>query len=201
MRTTALAVALTVATPVLALAQDDAGLSSLMAACSPIAATGESIRADLSDAGWSAETVQSGIADMLDLIGSHMWSFMADAPVDAQLGAVNDVAVALRASLADPVFGEIYTRPGEVVVLLTQGVNISCFWAGGEGDIFAARVADVGGFPTPDAPSAVTTASRIQTVEAGGQDWTRIESYAVLTEDGRAGPYPAAARLDRSPVQ
>ena len=198
MRAAPLALALMLAGP--ALAQDSAGVDDMMAACAPISASSGSIRADLVGAGWSAETLQSGAQTLRDLLGSHMWSFAGGAPVADQLASIDQYYVAFVASLNDPAFGQIYARADGAIVVLSQGTNLSCFWAGEESDVFAERVAAVGGFPQAE-DSDVTTAALTQTVEFGASDWTRIESYAILTEEGRVGPYPAAARLDRSPVQ
>lgn len=199
MRAVVLLLALLAANP--SAAQNASGVDEIISLCHPISATGDSIRAGLRDAGWTAETRQSGAQAARDLVGSQMWSFTNDMTTDAQLAAVDELVFALNASLVDPAFGEIYTKPDEVVLLLTQGVNLSCLWVGNESDAFSARVAAIGGFPNVQEPSSVTTAGRNQTVEAGGADWIRLERYAILADNGRAGPYAAAARLDRSPAQ
>jgi hypothetical protein len=182
-----------------AAAQDALGVGDVMAACTPTGASGPSIRAELTAAGWTAQTPQNGRQDLRDLLGSHVWGIASDTPLEDQPALIDLYVPAFVASLNDPEFGQIYTRQGAVAVILSQGVNLSCFWAGPESATFAAQVESIGGFPQAQ-DSSVTSATRTQTVEAGGQDWTRIESYATLTQDGRIGPDPAAARLDRSPV-
>lgn len=182
-----------------ACSEQETGPAGLMEACAPIDATGESIGAALKDTGWEMETPSRGSA-LRDLVGSQMWSFAEGEPVEAQISGVDDLVFALKASLRDPVFGTLYARPDEVAVVLSQGENLTCLWVGGDSKTFHTRVKEVGGFPTIDTGSAVTTASRTQMVEANGRNWTRIERYAQLTEKGREGPYPMAARLDRSPV-
>ena len=184
-----------------ALAQDASGATTVMNACRPIAATGATIRADLTGAGWMAVTPGNGAGDLRDLVGSHMWSFTDSAPAADQFGLVNDYVVALTASLNNPEFGQIYTRDGQVSVVLNQGENISCFWPGSDDAAFLAQVGTIGGFPGPADAAPPVTARIDQTVEAGGRDWRRVESYARLSEDTRAGPYPAAATLGRSPFQ
>lgn len=184
-----------------ALAQDKAGIDTLMSLCTPISATGTSIRTGLAEAGWTAQTRQSGLQARRDLVGSQLWSFFADATPSQRLERVEDVVIAIGASMGDASFAELYTQEGEVVLILSQDPNISCLWVGPEDEAFAARVEAIGGFPVRANESTTTTAGRTQTVEAGGRDWTRIETYARIDESDRAGPYAAAARLDRSPVQ
>ncbi|SFR47012.1 hypothetical protein SAMN04488005_2316 [Yoonia tamlensis] len=182
-------------------AQAEAGIDTMMSLCIPISATGTSIRAGLTESGWTAQTPQSGLQARRDLIGSQMWSFFSDATPSQRLELVDDVVIAVGASMVDPNFAEIYTHEGEVVLILSQGPNISCLWVGPEDEAFDARVAAIGGFPMGVPESTTTTAALTQTVEAGGSDWTRIENYARIDASDRTGPYPAAARLDRSPAQ
>ena len=201
MRFRVIALVLTSGLGLSAHAQDASGVGTVMAACQPIMADGATIRTDLSSAGWVTQDTQSGAGDLRDLVGSQMWAFMNTAPSSDHLSEVDAFVSALTASLNDLEFGQIYTHDGQVAVVLSQGENISCFWIGPDDDIFRNQVETIGGFPGPaDGPSPVT-ARKDQTVEFAGRDWRRVESYASLSEETRAGPYPAAALLGRSPAQ
>ena len=86
---------------------EQSGLTSLMEACHPINATGQSIRTILTDAGWEPLAVRNSGSALGDLVGAQMWSFAAEQPVEAQLTQVDDIVFALKASLNDPQFGQL----------------------------------------------------------------------------------------------
>ena len=181
-------------------AQEGGSAASLISACAPIAATGGSIRADLTATGWDALPVANADFAIRAVVAAHIWGFAPEATSDDYPGLITQYVPAFRASLNDPVFGQVYTQDGAAAIVLSQGENISCFWAGSVTEDFTAQVATIGALPG-DPAAEKRTASRNQTVEAGGRDWTRIESYAILQGAAQSGPYGASARLDRSPMQ
>ena len=179
-------------------ANDAAGIDVLMELCTPIAATGESLRAGLNDAGWTMlEKADAGQA-IASLVASQMWFMESTASIDQQLALTKEYVDAFYASYGSDFIGPIFTMGEQVAMVLASDGNISCIWAGPEDPALMARIDAVGGFP--DAEGTVT-AARTQLVEVGGLDHRRVETYAFIEASDRGGPLPYAARLDRSPVQ
>lgn len=180
-----------------AAARDAAGIDLLMELCTPIAATGESLRTGLNDAGWTMlEKADAGQA-IASLVASQMWFMESAASTEQQLALTRDYIDAFYASYGSDFIGPVFTMGDQVAMVLASDDNISCIWAGPEDPALMARIDAVGGFP--DAEGTVT-AARTQVVEVGGRDHRRNETYAFIAASDRAGPLPYAARLDRSPV-
>ncbi|WP_166417048.1 hypothetical protein [Cochlodiniinecator piscidefendens] len=179
-------------------AQDVAGIDSLMDLCIPISATGASIRAGLPEAGWTKIDKVDAAEPLRNLVASQMWFLESASTPQQRLSLTSDYVNAFYASLGNSTLGPIFTFDDQVAMVLADDANISCIWAGPEDDALTDRINAVGDFPAAD---GTVTAARTQTVEAGGSDYTRIETYAFIAADERAGPLPFAARLDRSPVQ
>lgn len=181
-----------------AAAQDAAGIDMLMELCTPIAASGASVRAGLRDAGWAELAKPDAGAAVANLVASQMWHMESGASTEQQLALTKDYTDAFYASLGNDMLGPIYALGDEVAMVLADGGNLSCIWAGPDSDALAARIAAVGGFPAAD---GTVTGAKTQIVEVAGTDYRRIETYAFIEASDRAGPLPFAARMDRSPAQ
>lgn len=175
-----------------------AGLDSMIDACTPVTADGPSIREVMVADDWSPQSPSANPAALRDLISSQMWTLMPDATPSAQNDAIDEMALAFQASLNDPDFGQMYVREGAVAVILSQGDNLSCLWAGPEAADFVARAEAAGGFPDVADMSFLSVGTN-DIVTENDRSWRRNTDFAKLGDNGAFGTYPAAARLDRSP--
>jgi len=179
-------------------AQDTAGIDSLMALCIPISATGESVRAALPEAGWRVLGKPRAAEPVANLIASQMWHLAADSSPQKRLDLTGDYTNGVYASLGTAFLGLVFTRGDDVAMVLADGDSLSCIWAGPKSDALLARIEAIGGLPEAE---GTVIGAKTQTVEAGGTDYSRIETYAFIARTDRAGPLPYAARLDRFPTQ
>lgn len=179
-------------------AQEIAGLDALMEICTPISATGESARAGLRDAGWQELSKPDAARPLANLIASQMWHLEAGASAQKRLDLTSDYINGFYASLGSPLIGPIFAHGDQVALVLADGDNLSCMWAGSESEALRARIDAIGGLPDIE---GTVTGAKTQTVEVGEALYSRIESYAYITPADRNGPLPFAARLDRSPAQ
>lgn len=204
LKTLILALPLAATLSIPAHAQDSSDVSSVIEACTPLEATGASIGGDLTAAGWVAQPPEVNLTDLRNLIGSQMWMLEPDAPLEEQLALVDDYTTAFANVLEDPEQAQMYTKTGNVAVILAIDEDLSCLWAGPEDAAFTAQVETIDGFADVDEAEADTTfqtAATNQTITTDGREWMRNQNYARLPEAFREGPHAAAARLDRSPIQ
>ena len=180
-----------------ATAQDTAGINSLMDLCIPISATGASVRSGLRDAGWLEMNKPDAAPALANLIASQMWHLESGSTPQQRFDLTKSYTDAFYASLGNATLGPVYTFGEQVAMVLADGENISCIWAGPEDSDLLARIETIGSFPAVD---GTVTAAKNQTVEVGGANYSRNESYAYIASSDRAGPLPYAARLDRSPT-
>jgi len=198
-KTVLFALSLSVVLPLSACVQDESGIASLVAACTPATATGPDIRADMTAAGWVPQAPSDAPQQLRDLIGAHMHGLRPGNSVAQQTAAIDELAPAFRASLSDPDRGQMYTRDDSVAVVFSQGEDLSCFWTGPDDAEFSEQTAELGPFPPLDDVFTTSTVTFKDEFSEDGRDWVRNTSYSRVTPETQIGPYAVSARLDRSP--
>lgn len=195
----AAALALTNAAP--SSAQDGSGLGAFIAACTPVTANGTDIRADMTAAGWRATAPSDAEQSLRDLIGAHMHALRPGNSVTEQTAAIAEYVPAFRASLNNPDAGQIYLRGDAVVVVFSQGVDLSCLWGGPDDHEYAEQAAKLGEFSELDAVFTTSSVTFKDTLVEDGRGWIRHTKFTRVTPETQIGPYAVSARIDRSPQQ
>ncbi|SNS74544.1 hypothetical protein [Antarctobacter heliothermus] len=176
-------------------------VSALMAACTPTTAQGAAIRDGLVARGWAEVPEDKRRAALAAFSAAHMWSFLPNylsADRVANFEPLTD-AVESAANGADAAF---LASGDQYALILWNGDNLSCIWAGQQSDSIDTLAVQLGGFPHSD---RVTTRAIDQRLEEQGRSWTRRMSVGrtpvpdlppSVAETGLTD----AARLDRSPL-
>gem|GEM_PF-3886558 len=177
-----------------------AEVAALMSACTPIGTTGPDIRDTLIERGWVSFEPDDKLEGLQVLSAAILWSILPDS-LPAERIANFDAATDAVSRAADGETASLLRYGDQIAMLLWNGDNLSCVWAGPQSEAVDTLAVQVGGFPESD---GVTTAALNQTVEAGGRDWARRMSLgrtpvAELPAQVADRAVTDAARLDRSP--
>lgn len=178
-----------------------AEVAAFMAACTPVNAEGPGIRDTMVDRGWAPFAPEDRLAGVQGLGAALLWSYypyLLDSERVENFGLVVDGVGAA----ADGETAALLGFDDQVALILWNGDNLSCLWAGPQSEALDRLATQLGGFIESD---GVTTRAIDQTVEAGGREWARRMAVArtpvadlPLEVAGRA--VTDAARLDRSPL-
>ena len=177
-----------------------AEVAVLMTACTPIGATGPDVRDTLIERGWISVEPDERLDRVRGLSGALLW-FFYPMLLDEERIENLDLVIDGLGRAADAETASLLGLGDEVALILWNGDNLSCIWAGPQTEAVDRLASHIGGFPPSE---GVTTAALSQTVEAGGRDWARRMSVARtpvadLPADVADFAITDAARLDRSP--
>lgn len=176
-------------------------VSALMAACTPIAARGPDIVADLQTRGWAAPDPEGRASALTALAGAHLWSLLPGRSPDDQRDNLVPLTEALERRLEAE--AALLQNGPELALILWEGdTRLSCFWAGPQTRTLDTLAVQLGG-PFPDSIGTATRAVN-QTVEAVGRDWHRSMAVGRTPVESLPSEIAAlgmtdAALLDRAP--
>lgn len=185
------------ATPALSAgAEGRLGLGQLMDLCEPLTTTGPDVRDAMAANGWT-ETAPDARREVLrDLVAAHLWSFLPDfAPkkrrdaFDRLLGGVTRAANGETGTV-------LAKEDGQRALLLWNGENLSCLWAGPRSEETDLLAGSLGGFPETDG-TAVT--SRVRMEDIDDRRWRRRTAFARIPKSESLGPLEDSALFERAP--
>lgn len=177
-----------------------AEVAALMAACTPVTAAGPEIRDTLIERGWAPFADEDNLAAVQELSAAFLWSYYPYL-LDEERVENFDVVVEGVGAAAQGETAALLGLGDQVALILWNGENLSCMWAGPQSEDVDTLAAQLGGFIESD---GVTTRAIDQTVEAGGREWARRMAVARtpvadLPEEVADRAVTDAARLDRAP--
>jgi hypothetical protein len=175
-------------------------VSALMSACTPISAMGPDVRDTLMERGWAEFSPEERLEGVQALSAALLWSILPNSAQSERIERFDAVTDAVQRA-ADGETASLLQFGDQIAMLLWNGDNLSCVWAGPQTEAVDTLAVQIGGFPESD---GVMTAALNQTVEAGGRDWARRMSLARtpvadLPAQVAGQAITDAARLDRSP--
>lgn len=175
-------------------------VSAFMAACTPVTAAGPDIRDMMTERGWSAFEDEDRLAAVQGLSAAFLWSYYPYL-LDSERVENFDVVVDGVGGAAAGETAALLGLGDQIALILWNGENLSCMWAGPQSEAVDTLATQLGGFIESD---GVTTRAIDQTVEAGGREWARRMAVARtpvadLPEEVADRAVTDAARLDRAP--